>query len=198
MTGQHITRKVLILTAILLLWGLMLRPAHSPALSQSAKVLMGPPAPSSGSGWVDMPAGARHAYIGIHGGTVPVSLLTAKDGQSMVTFVGRTGNDFLSMLHKTSIRPPSEVARQGSPSDNATVLMADTPIGGIPVFYTTGKGFARMDLDGQQWLPFGLTEKPLLLEGQAAPPLVLNTEKSKKYRRMLLLQRLQRPVLSTR
>ena len=30
--------------------------------------------------WGEMPAGAKTTYIGIHGGTVPVSLLTAGDG----------------------------------------------------------------------------------------------------------------------
>lgn len=145
-----------------------------------------------------MPAGARPAYIGIHGGTVPVSLLTSKDGQSMVTFVGRTGNDFLSMLHKTSIRPPQAGGQgQTSPANNATVLMAESPVGSIPVFYATGKGFARMDLaDG--WLPFGLAEKPLLLEGQAAKPLSLGNEKKQKMRNMWFMQRWQRPVLSSR
>ena len=28
-----------------------------------------------------MPAGARSTYLGIHGGTVPVSLLVSRDGQ---------------------------------------------------------------------------------------------------------------------
>ena len=45
-----------------------------------------------------MPAGARPTYMGIHGGTMPVSLLVYGDGSSLVTFVGRTGNDFLEML----------------------------------------------------------------------------------------------------
>ncbi|MCL1985849.1 MAG: hypothetical protein FWG59_05315, partial [Betaproteobacteria bacterium] len=48
--------------------------------------------------WVYMPAGARAAYIGIHGGTVPVSLLTSRDGTHMVALVGQTGNDFLQTL----------------------------------------------------------------------------------------------------
>jgi hypothetical protein len=45
-----------------------------------------------------MPAGARATYIGIHGGTVPVSLLTSRDGTHMVALVGQTGNDFLRTL----------------------------------------------------------------------------------------------------
>ena len=198
MTSPSFATKIFVLAAIGLLLALMLRPASSRAVSEITRV-MGPPAPASGNGWVDMPAGARPAYIGIHGGTVPVSLLASSDGQSMVTFVGRTGNDFLSILHKTGIRPPlDEEFIVQPPNSNATVLMADTPIGAIPVFYATGKGFARMDLTDGQWLPFGLTDKPLLLEGQAVKPLKAD-EKNKRIRRMLLMQqRLQRPVLSTR
>lgn len=187
--------KIFVILVICALLSLLLRPAASPALGEASRP-MGPPAPASGSGWVDMPVGARPAYIGIHGGTVPVSLLTSKDGQSMVTFVGRTGNDFLSMLHKTSIRSP-EGERQVNPSSNGTVLMAETSIGSIPVFYATGKGFARMDL-ADDWLPFGLTEKPLLLEGQAVKPLVIGAGKKQKIRNVWLMQRWQRPVLSSR
>lgn len=172
--------------------------------------LVGPPSPASGEGWVEMPAGARPAYIGIHGGTVPVSLLTARDGRSMITFVGRTGNDFLRILHKTDILRPEisdlsdladmpgppdlEDRRMPPPGSNATVLMADTAIGNVPVFYCTGKGFAR--LGAQDWLPFGLSEKPLQLEGQAGRPLhMADNGRHKKFRRYLLQQRLQGPRL---
>lgn len=48
--------------------------------------------------WVRMPAGAKAAYMGIHGGTMPVSLLVAADGSSLLAFAGRTGNDFLDAL----------------------------------------------------------------------------------------------------
>lgn len=48
--------------------------------------------------WGEMPAGAKTTYIGIHGGTVPVSLLTAGDGSPMVAMVGMTGSDFLNFL----------------------------------------------------------------------------------------------------
>ncbi len=62
---------------------------------------------SPDSGWVVMPAGAKQAYIGIHGGTVPVSLLATSEGTSLVSFVGRTGNDFLELLHREDMRMPS-------------------------------------------------------------------------------------------
>ena len=48
--------------------------------------------------WGEMPAGAKTTYIGIHGGTVPVSLLTAGDGSPMIALVGLTGSDFLNFL----------------------------------------------------------------------------------------------------
>ena len=51
-------------------------------------------------GWTAMPAGARSTYLGIHGGTVPVSLLVSRDGMSLVSFVGQTGNDFLELLRR--------------------------------------------------------------------------------------------------
>ena len=41
---------------------------------------------------------SKTTYIGIHGGTVPVSLLTAGDGSPMIALVGLTGSDFLNFL----------------------------------------------------------------------------------------------------
>lgn len=177
---------------------LFLRPA---APVPGGMALAQPLLNAGGEGWVEMPAGARSAYIGINGGTVPVSLLTAGDGRSMITFVGRTGNDFLGILHKTDIRVPPLLSEGGPdmPASNATVLMAETAIGNVPVLYCTGKTFARMGLD-EEWLPFGLSEKPLLLEGQVGKGNVQMTSqgKVKKYRRVLWRQRSQRPLLSTR
>lgn len=172
---------------------------------------MGPASP-----WVNMPAGARVTYIGIHGGTVPVSLLTDKDGTSMVTFVGQTGNDFLRVLLRsdisenmpaTSMEPVAKLKvealpstgqtlngpeRAITPSGNATVLQAETAVGNIPVIYVTGKGFARMDLPDTQWLPFGLSEKPLQLEGQVVKP--MGVTKIKKQRRFSLPKSLKKPT----
>lgn len=172
---------------------------------------MGPASP-----WVNMPAGARVTYIGIHGGTVPVSLLTDKDGTSMVTFVGQTGNDFLRVLLRsdssenipaTSMEPVAKLnvepltgsaqslvvpERAFSPGGNATVLQAETAVGNIPVIYVTGKGFARMDLPDTQWLPFGLSEKPLQLEGQVVKP--MGVTKIKKQRRFSLPKSLKKPT----
>ncbi|WP_243838442.1 hypothetical protein [Nitratidesulfovibrio liaohensis] len=57
-----------------------------------------PQAQADNDGWIDMPGGSRPAYIGIHGGTVPVSLLATRGGSTMVAMVGETGSDFLYVL----------------------------------------------------------------------------------------------------
>lgn len=210
--------------------------------------------------WGEMPAGAKTAYIGIHGGTVPVSLLSSGDGSPMIAMVGLTGNDFLNFLRTNgrlreepvlpefpapqfasepadtySISVPSSNATQsqaaleqktasasalsgkvvpsnlpnlptlpkapvpasGNPLDgviagnsvvsqsdavpteltatqadspdpgvNATLLLAGTSGGDIPVIYATGRTFERMSLIPENWAPFGLTEKALSLEGE--------------------------------
>ena len=127
--------------------------------------------------WVSMPAGARLAYIGIHGGTVPVSLLTSGDGSPMIARVGLTGSDFLHFMRKGA-KPGSVTASAdvlggelGSrdaapllPGKNATLLMAGTAVGDVPVIYATGRSFEDMSLPAN-WEPFGLTEKALAAEG---------------------------------
>ena len=62
--------------------------------------------------WGEMPAGAKTTYIGIHGGTVPVSLLTAGDGSPMIALVGLTGSDFLNFL-RTNDRLQDDPPRGG-------------------------------------------------------------------------------------
>lgn len=72
--------------------------------------------------WGEMPAGARTAYIGIHGGTVPVSLLTAGDGSPMIALVGLTGSDFLNFLRsKGKLAEEPSLPRKTPPS-------ADLPV----------------------------------------------------------------------
>lgn len=159
--------------------------------------------------WGEMPAGARPVYIGIHGGTVPVSLLTAGDGSPMIAQVGLTGTDFLHFMRRgasqqapradqTPPSPPStppaldhagqnrettadagrdetdgkEEAGLPSPRiafppiDSATLFLAGRAGDGVPVIYATGKAFERLSLVPENWAPFGLTEKPLSVEGE--------------------------------
>ena len=208
--------------------------------------------------WGEMPAGAKTTYIGIHGGTVPVSLLTAGDGSPMIALVGLTGSDFLNFLrtndrlqeeplfadntgiyapgahpsdrsdspvqptaadvptphltgnatqpitgNATQPMAPSEQAVQQTadnqptelpatdpaiPSEsNATLLLAGSSSGDIPVIYATGRNFERLSLVPANWAPFGLTEKALSLEGEVkvlAPPKMMpkrHTIKKKRH-----------------
>ena len=147
--------------------------------------------------WVHMPAGSRAAYIGIHGGTVPVSLLTSRDGTHMVALVGQTGNDFLRTLKvgpgTTGTLPPAPGSLDGEedaylarpplqPSAaparpafrltaNATLLMADTAVGAVPVIYATGHSFAGLNQLYTDSLLFGISENSPLLEGSVKAPL---------------------------
>jgi len=149
--------------------------------------------------WIHMPAGARATYIGIHGGTVPVSLLTSRDGTHMVALVGETGNDFLRTLKvdpgTRGALPPAVSGVQEIPDGeehaelalqhlhaaaapaparltaNATLLMAGTAIGAMPVIYATGHSFASLHQLYTDSLLFGISENSPLLEGAVKAPL---------------------------
>ncbi len=90
------------------LCGLLLLP---PALADPEAAAAG----QDNAVWEEMPAGARTAYIGIHGGTVPVSLLTAGDGSPMIAQVGLTGSDFLNFLRSKG-RLEEELFLNGGPA----------------------------------------------------------------------------------
>lgn len=133
-----------------------------------------------GAGWSIMPAGARPTYMGIHGGTMPVSLLVSDDGQALLSFVGRTGNDFLEVLNRTDAQMPNfpnpltngTVETSSSiPAPGGTVLMAGSASGSMPVIYLTGGGMQRSTVRPEQLLPFGFSEKPVSIEGQVSRPL---------------------------
>ena len=165
--------------------------------------------------WVLMPAGSRATYIGIHGGTVPVSLLTSRDGTHMVALVGLTGNDFLRTLKvdtgTTGALSPMPSGALSSPEDeedadtadagpasqpsaatdraayqlsaNATLLMAGTAVGAMPVIYATGHSFASLNQLYTDSLLFGLSENSPLLEGAVkAPAKALTKAKAAKRR----------------
>ena len=146
----------------------------------------------AGDGWVVMPAGARPAYMGIHGGTMPVSLLVAGDGASLFTFVGRTGNDFLEALRATDMPLPSllnaTVARSRAVTGGAA-LFAGNATSSLPVIPLTGEGFAALAEKPGALQPFGFSEQPLSIEGRAARPKALSPVKT--YRLFVLPQYLQ-------
>ena len=168
--------------------------------------------------WIYMPAGARATYIGIHGGTVPVSLLTSRDGTHMVALVGQTGNDFLRTLKAdpgtAETLPPTTSGSLPVPHDvedtdfvhlhrqtagipalpplrlaaNATLLMAGTAVGAMPVIYATGHSFARMSQVYTDNLLFGISEHSPLLEGSVKAPRKTTKKTRAAKRRQPLVQ----------
>ena len=126
-------------------------------------------------GWTAMPAGARSTYLGIHGGTVPVSLLVSRDGMSLVSFVGQTGNDFLELLRRADVRLPSLLTSILGSSHGGSMLLAGRAQRSMPVLYVLGDRLAALRPLGQapvhrgQHLP-------------AAPPQSGGTELSSAYR----------------
>ena len=127
--------------------------------------------------WVSMPAGARPAFMGIHGGTMPVSLMVSDDGSSLLTFVGRTGNDFLEILRKSDLPVPSllnATARGMADSKAGRALFTGSGTDSMPVL-VLGNPFAAPAVNALQ--PFGLSDKPLSIEGEVLRPLRLSPEK---------------------
>lgn len=130
-----------------------------------------------------MPEGGKSAFMGINGGTMPISLLVSGDGHSLLTFVGRTGNDFMAAVRQANAPLPSfgnatNPQASGLPAQlpplvagNATASM---PVVALPPNY----------LAQQAWLaqlePFGLSEEPLAIEGTVSRPDMLSP--TRKYR----------------
>ncbi|MDR2055213.1 MAG: hypothetical protein LBQ10_05025, partial [Desulfovibrio sp.] len=122
-------------------------PVHGPVLAAG-------PAVADDQGWTIMPAGARPAYMGIHGGTMPVSLLVVADGSSLLGFVGRTGNDFLDVLRSTKLPlffslPFNENANGESAEKSGGIaehhgsvpgVFDKIPPGGVSSVFVTGNG----------------------------------------------------------
>ena len=204
----------------LLVWGCicfaLCAVSWRPACAEPDKTALAPQ-------WRYMPAGARAAYIGIHGGTVPVSLLTSQDGTHMVALVGQTGNDFLRALKAdpgtadTPLQSRSLPALDGAedadfvhlnpqtsavpslPSlrlaANATLLMAGTAVGAMPVIYATGHSFASLSqLYNTDSLLFGISEHSPLLEGSVKAPRKTAKKTRPAKRRQPLVQASSTPI----
>lgn len=169
-----------VLACLLCALCVMVPNAHAAASNDAGKTTTAAEAKDANSGWLLMPAGARPTYMGIHGGTMPVSLLVSDDGQALLSFVGRTGNDFLEVLNRTDAQMPNfpnpltngtvEVS-SSIPAPGGTVLMAGSASGSMPVIYLTGGGMQRATVRSEQLLPFGFSEKPVSIEGQVSKPL---------------------------
>ena len=133
--------------------------------------------------WVYMPAGARPTYFGIHGGTMPVSLLVSDDSAALVSFVGLTGNDFLNILYKMDRRVPSlfngtsPESRRHILEPNISTVPSGLTAGGdndtLPVFHSQGGRSNYL-------LPFGFSETPLPIEGHVMLP--NHTSPAKRFR----------------
>lgn len=158
------------------------------AVSFSSMALAAPPAKEKEVEWGYMPAGARSTYIGIHGGTIPVSLLTAGDGSPMIAQVGLTGSDFLNFLRssgKPFVSQEPEINNNlfdknqnfPIPTADVTILKTGNETEDVPVLYATGNSFEQLSLVPENWAPFGLTEQPLAIEGQIAKPKKVNSKK---------------------
>jgi hypothetical protein len=94
-------------------------------------------------GWVRMEQGSRPAYVGIHGGTAPLSLLRSPEGD-IFALTGNTGNDFSRILR-------NDIAR------NATKLSADAAAATFS------------PLQDENLRPFGLSNPPGFGNGAGAP-----------------------------
>lgn len=133
--------------------------------------------------WVEIPAGSKPAYMGIHGGTMPVSLLVSQDGASLYTFVGQTGNDFLEVLRKSWLPLPSFGNATRKETWTARLpemgLFAGNSTASMPVIPVKTDIFTEADWIAQLQ-PFGLSSHPLSIEGQAAFP--VETFSGKRYR----------------
>ena len=113
---------------------------------------------------------SRSTYLGIHGGTVPVSLLVSRDGMSLVSFVGQTGNDFLELLRRADVRLPSLLTSILGSSHGGSMLLAGRAQRSMPVLYVLGDRLAAMPQGLQGLQPFGLSDKPLSIEGNISLP----------------------------
>lgn len=147
--------------------------------------------------WVEMPAGAKPSYVGIHGGTMPVSLLVSSDGSSLLGFAGKTGNDFLEVLRHAYLPFPSfanatrEKFQTFFSSTDKGRLFAGNATASMPVIsITQAPGL------NPEWIshfqPFGLSDKPLSIEGNVSKPEVLPAPK--KYRIFFLPEKFFTPA----
>jgi hypothetical protein len=134
----------------------------------------------------------------------------------MVALVGQTGNDFLRILKAepgtTGALPPAPFGALVTPDGeeaagathlplqtsaapalpssrfaaNATLLMAGTAVGAMPVIYATGHSFASLNQRYTDSLLFGLSEHSPILEGSVKAPLTA-TKKGKVAKRRPLV-----------
>jgi hypothetical protein len=141
----------------------------------------------------------------------------------MVALVGQTGNDFLRTLkvdpgttgaqpatppkilsnpareedadatHLNLHTPAAPVRPPSQRTANATLLMANTAVGTMPVIYATGHSFASLNQLYTDSLLFGISEHSPLLEGSVKAPLS-TAKKAKPVKRRPLVHGSSEPV----
>lgn len=117
--------------------------------------------------WVVFPPGGKPAYMGIHGGTMPVSLLVSDDGASLLTFVGRTGNDFLEVLRRSQKQGQYQGSTDQAWKEAIPFVFAGNATTSMPVIALSGDLLSRL---GHQLQPFGLSPERLSIEGEVTRP----------------------------
>ena len=84
--------KILPLGGLIMLCALGLYMALAPAQAAAEENNNG------GNAWVSLPESDRSAFVGIHGGTAPVSVMGSEISPAEETVTGRTGDDFVLLL----------------------------------------------------------------------------------------------------
>ena len=97
--------------------------------------------------WITMPEGNRATFVGIHGGTVPITIFSSKDGK-MVALPGNSGKDFLNILRGVASSDISGAESgafilQGAPADKPSQI-------------NTFDWSRKTDGVTGQWIPLGL------------------------------------------
>ena len=126
--ARHPGKRTMKSFLVFLFMGLLIQGAPGYAAAPAPPAAVQPPVQEAPEPvWEEMPVGARTAYIGIHGGTVPVSLLTAGDGSPMIAVVGLTGNDFLNFIRSKGKLEEELVLSDAPASTDTTPLYPPTP-----------------------------------------------------------------------
>jgi len=102
---------------------------------------------SDDENWITMPEGNRATFVGIHGGTVPITIVSSEDG-TMLALPGNSGKDFLNILRGVAQSDISDLESEAYVLQTAT---QDKPS------QLTSFDWSRQE-DGMtgQWVPLGL------------------------------------------
>lgn len=97
--------------------------------------------------WITMPEGNRATFVGIHGGTVPITIFSSEDGK-MIALPGNSGKDFLNILRGVA---SSDIS--GSESGAFVLQGAQTD---KPSRMNAFDWSRKADGVTGQWIPLGL------------------------------------------